>query len=164
MTDIYYSWAWTPHHVAEMEKAEASQSAETSLLILPEQHKPPPTDSALCHFSAFKNGEQHSWIWLFLDQPQAIALRLLPNYLDEDDQVSNLITATLPPRTPGNPPNTYLQVIPKQWLMNWNLPELGIAEVWVGFDHHRFRFSRLLEKSCEQYSVEEFLEKLNHAA
>lgn len=158
--DHYYAWAWTPHLVEQMERAEKTHQ---SGLILPGQPLPEERkgESAIAHFSGFKEGEQYSWIWLFEEQKEALRLRLLPQFLDEDDGAATLITATIPDNPPGQPVNTYLQVVPIRWLQeDWNLLEAGISEVWVGFNFKQFTLDRTLKACTQVYGTEEFLEML----
>lgn len=155
---IFYSWAWTPHRVARMDKKEREKEG---LLILPDTPFET-TDSAIAHFSQIREGKQYSWLWLFEDtdtrsgRVEACALRMLPTCIPDNDPAGTLIDATIPRVPSGNPPETYLQVVPVEWLLDWDLSE--IQEVWLGFNYKVFVRDRSLQASSQVFSTEEFVE------
>ncbi|MGA1114340.1 MAG: hypothetical protein ACO3TI_05260 [Aquiluna sp.] len=120
-----FSWAWTPQYLA---KAENSHSS----LILP-QSTP---DPAFCHFSQMRIGNQFSWLWFFQSEAEAVALRLLQD-LSITDSLAELVALTIPKSLPDCVP-TYLVLVDQRWLASMPLRELGIDEVWVGFDYRRY--------------------------
>jgi hypothetical protein len=155
VTDHYYSWAWTPDYV----RIAAQQDERTAGgIILPASAlaQPQADEAALAHFAGL-NPEELNWIWLFEDQEQAVALRLLPDYCGDEDKSAGLVSATLP-RT--KPPQSYLQILPTSWLLDWSLLELGISEIWLGFSYKLYAKDRRLRASAQVFAVEEFLEKV----
>jgi hypothetical protein len=164
VSDHYYCWAWTPELVAAKEKSDRRAD---SMLILPDSPAwlDKPTEAAIAHFSILKDGEEYSWLWLFQDQNEAIALKILPDFLGEDDPDATMITSTLPPTPPGERSGVYLQPVPATWLKDWQLQELGVHEIWIGFDFRKYRSDRNLRVATTNIlSTEEFLEALRHAA
>jgi hypothetical protein len=136
--EAYHSWAWTPRLVQEKEKHD-------SLLLNPIGSLEP--EAAIAHFNILRNGVEYSWLWLFSDAREAVALRLFPNFLPPEDDMGTLIKATLPPDRAGQPQNCYLQIVPLQWLLTWDLLGNDIQEVWFGFDFRKFKLDRNL-RSC----------------
>lgn len=156
----FYSWAWTPYYVKEAEKAELGDSG----LILPEwvemNKLNPEQDAAIAHWSTIRDGEQYSWIWLFPTLKEAVAVRALTHLLP-DDANRALIEGTIPREPSGTPKLSYVQTVPRQWLLeDWHLTENGIHEVWFGFDHLRFKEVWELKACAQVFSVDEFLEHL----
>lgn len=157
--ETYFTWAWTPYRV---NKAEQTARERESAIILPNQPSWQLSDeSAIAHFSQLRDGDEYSWVWLFPDQPQAVALRLLPRFLPEDDPASTLISSTLPGDRPGQPKECYLQELPADWLSRCGLLEEGIKEIWLGFNYRHFVKDRNLRAATsEVLSTDEFLSLL----
>ncbi len=150
--DHFYSWAWTPHQVYASDKAEQEKE---SILFLPDQATPYTGDAAIAHFSTLRDGAQHSWLWVFAERTEALSVRMLPSFLGEDDPVSTIISSSLPPNEPQKPLATYLQVVPIDWFLQWDLDE--IQEVWLGFNYKQFILDRVLQSAAQVFSTEEFL-------
>lgn len=144
MSDNFYSWAWTPHYVQRAEQAE-------SLLLLPDDSNVQP---ALIHFSKLTlDGEVHSWLWFFESEIEARRLYLLPSVAPTQTDETKIINSTIP----QNGRDRYLQVVPKSWLDGLDLEVNGITEVRIGFDYKAYIRTGEMLKSCQQYSVREFL-------
>ncbi len=158
----YFSWGWTPARVAEMERAEQRRN---SVLILPDSPQSlAQVNPAIVHFSRLVDGQQWAWLWLFKNREEAIALRLLPEFLPDSDPVGTLISATIPKRPPGKPASCYLQVVPDVWLQEWDLLDNEIYEVWLGFDRKRFVLDRMLQSAAQVFGSEEFQTMLRRSA
>lgn len=158
----YFAWAWTPYQVKQLLKQE---SRTESGLILPAT-APVEVEASLCYFSVLRNGLQYSWLWLFETMPQAVALRLLPQYLEEDDPIRDLIESTIPNRSPGEPAKTFVQVVPGRWFIDqWDLDALDINEIWLGFDYRQFIRSGDLKVSTDLIlGADEFVAQLRRSA
>lgn len=136
-----FSWAWTSEYLA--------QTAERpSGLILPSTALPRP-DPAFCHFSQMRDTGEFSWLWFFPDRHQAAALRIMQAMPVRDD-LAELVQLTVPREMPGcqNQP-TFLQVVDAAYLSNLPLRDLGIDEVWIGFDYRRYIGDRNARASVE---------------
>jgi len=81
-------------------------------------------------------GNQFSWLWFFQSEAEAVALRLLQD-LSITDSLAELVALTIPKSLPDCVP-TYLVLVDQRWLASMPLRELGIDEVWVGFDYRRY--------------------------
>lgn len=139
VVEAYVSWAWTAEHVAAVERSH-------SPLILPNT---PAAEPALVHFSRMgTDGEQISWLWLFNDKAEAIALRTLPQFCQGSE--IDLIEATIP-----DSKDVALTLVPSQWLRH--IPD-DIHEVWIGFDWRRYKMDRSLPFATRtRMSAEEFM-------
>jgi hypothetical protein len=146
------SWAWTPQYLAKLEQVAHPQG-----LILPPTAKPAP-DPAFCHFSQMREDGVFSWLWFFSDQQQAAALRTM-QVMPVRDDLAELVQLTVPRSLPDCPNPTYLQVVDADYLRGLPLRDLGINEVWVGFDYRRYIGDRNARASTELVlSAEEFCE------
>jgi hypothetical protein len=161
--DSYYSWGWSPYYVKEAEKKEKNDTG----LILPEwvemNQLNPDNEAAIVHWSTIKDGAQYSWLWLFEEVREAVALRAITEFLPDDSNRA-LIEATIPKDVPGQPKLCYVQQIPRQWLLDWPLIEAGIHEVWLGFDYKKFKEVWELKLCAQVFSVEEFQAHLKRSA
>lgn len=124
------SWAWTPEYLA-------LTAERPSGLILPSTALPQP-DPAFCHFSQMRDTGEFSWLWFFPDRQQAAALRIMQAMPVHDD-LAELVHLTVPQEMPGcQGPPTFLQVVDAAYLAGLPLREMGIDEVWIGFDYRRY--------------------------
>jgi len=153
--ESYISWAWTLEYVAAQRQEELQQNTG---LLLPGMLPPKDNDEAcLVHFNALKGGQEYPWIWLFYTPQEALALRLLQNYLRDDDPVKDIIAAALP--TDKTIKVAYPQIVPIAWFKDAiDLESLGIKEVWIGFDYKKFRKSQgnLQASAQDILSADEF--------
>lgn len=131
LPDPLYSWAWSPQFLAQLEQAEHPQG-----LILPPTAKVAP-EPAFCHFSQMRDTGEFSWLWLFPNQQNAIELRLMQAMPVRDD-LAELVQMTVPRSMPGCSSPTFIQVVDTGYLSELPLPELGINEVWIGFDYRKY--------------------------
>lgn len=159
MSEHYYSWAWSPDYVAQQAKKEQSG------LILPGDYRfsvkeiEQTPEAAIVHFGGLNvEGQEKNWLWLFNEVREAASLRLLPTFAEGRE--IDLIEATLPQDQPGKPPQVYVQIIPREWLLDWRLEEQGISEIWLGFNYKIYAQDRNLLATCQRFSTEEFLEKV----
>lgn len=139
-----------------MQALDAAEIRQATGLILP----PKPTqDSGLVHFSQLSGGVEEAWLWLFPDQRQALAVRCLGEILSDDDPVRDWVASTIPVNRPGEPTQTYVDLIKPQELREWRsrLEFGGIHSVWWGFDYKRFALDRNLKAATlEVFGLEEF--------
>lgn len=148
----YLSWAWTPWQVTQQERQESSK------LILPGDYQwradPAQSDAALVHFSMLTDGDEVSWLWLFSEMKEALALRALPEFAAGGEV--DLIEVTIP----NDPKRCYLQHVPGRWLLDLPLADNGISQVWYGFDYRKYIQDRSLRVASKQYSLEEFQQRV----
>lgn len=128
-----YSWAWSAHYLAQIEQAQHPQG-----LILPPSATAIATpEPAYCHFSQMRDDGEFSWLWLFPNQQNAIELRLMQSMPVRDD-LAELVQMTVPRSMPGCHNPTFIQVVDTDHLSGLPLLELGINEVWIGFDYRKY--------------------------
>ena len=112
-----YAWAWTPEYLGSQ----------------------PSSDPALCRFSDAKAGRAFSWLWFFPDRQQAASLRVMQAMpVHDDDDLPQLVARAIPRELPDCQRPTYLALVDRHWLARLPLQELGIDEVWVGFDYRAY--------------------------
>lgn len=124
LPDNLWTWAWRSSFLAQGEETRSDGG-----IILPSR-KPDDRD-AIAHFSRLDDsGDEQSWLWLFPDKSQAVALRMAADYVG-DPQMSAISQAL--PRGPSDQvqPCTVLNV-PLEWIRS-AIPD-DIHEVWIGFD------------------------------
>lgn len=136
LPDPLVSWAWSADYLAK------SQETSPSGLILPTTS----TDDrpAFVHFSKMADGGEKSWLWLFPDPREALALRTLqvtPGL--KNDPLAQLVALTIPRLVPDCPRATYVQVVDVAHLGGLPLEEMGIHEVWIGFDYTKYAADRI---------------------
>jgi hypothetical protein len=154
-SEVYCSWAWTAQHVAAIGAAERQR--ETGLILPPQVES---DRTHLAHFSTLRDGEQYSWLWLFDNAYEAVAVKQLPSHLSDDDPVGDLIGATLPDESLHGQ-TCYLQSVPRSWFKQIPFAELGIHEIWFGFKWKVFCEDRSLRAATSDIlSAEEFMEAL----
>ena len=129
LSDPLFSWAWTPQYLAKLEEPRSPSG-----LILPQSTLP---DPAFCHFSQMRIDREFSWLWFFPSEKEAAALRLLQDFPLNDD-LAELVSLTIPKSLPDCHTPTYLALVDRRWLARMPLRELGIDEVWVGFDYRAY--------------------------
>ena len=152
LPDLLLSWAWTAAYLRSKNEYEQTESG----LILPGAIANQSEEPALVHFSRMViGGAERSWLWLFDGVGAGVSLKMVPRYAEGAE--ADIIEATLPPPPPGEPSPVVLHYIDVPWLRGLPLSELGIHEVWVGFDYKRFARDRNL-RSCTDaiMSAEEF--------
>lgn len=148
LPDPLYSWAWTPEYLAKQEQPQSPSG-----LILPSSTLP---DPAFCHFSQMRIGKEFSWLWFFPDRQQAAALRVMQSLPIHDD-LAELVALTIPRELPDCHTPTYLALVDQHWLARLPLQDLGIDEVWVGFDYRAYaRDKNPRAAVSEVLSAEEF--------
>ncbi|MBT9318044.1 hypothetical protein [Leptothoe spongobia] len=136
LPDVLYSWAKpvTQNGPSEIEGG----------LLLFQDDRP-----GLIHFSRLVGGDQieRSWLWLSSKPPELISLRLLPSFAKTREIAVEMapIRNALPP----DDKDAYLQVIEKDYLKILPLPDMGIHEIWLGFNYTRYASSLDLPASCE---------------
>lgn len=117
LPDRLYSWAWTPEYLDSQESP----------------------DPALCRFSAARDGGTFSWLWFFPDRQQAASLRVIQALpVHDDDALAKLVALSIPRGLPDRHRPTYLALMDRDWLARLPLQELGIDEVWIGFDYRAY--------------------------
>ena len=118
LPDCLYSWAWTPEYLGKQQES-----------ALP--------DLAFCAFSEERIGRPFSWLWFFPDRRQAASLRIM-QALPVHDDLAKLVALTIPRELPDCHRPTYLALVDRHWLARLPLQELGIDEIWVGFDYRAY--------------------------
>ena len=112
-----YAWAWTPEYLG----------------------KGPSPDPALCRFSEERTGRAFSWLWFFPDRQQAASLRVMQALpVHDDDDLAQLVAMAIPRELPDCHRPTYLALVDQHWLARLPLQDLGIDEIWVGFDYKAY--------------------------
>jgi hypothetical protein len=129
-----YSWAWSAEYLAKVEPEPTTPGG----LLLPRSAAPEP---AFCHFSQLRDGGEFSWLWFFPDPRQATALRLMQT-MPVQDSLAELVQLTIPRELPDCHRPTYLQLVDQRYLGDLPLREMGIDEIWIGFDHARYANDR----------------------
>lgn len=148
-----FSWAWSPQYLAKIEASE-----RPSGLILPPSVPTTPPDAAFCHFSQMRDTGEFSWLWFFSNQHEAVALRTM-QIMPVRDDLAELVQVTVPRSLPDCPNPTFLQMVDVGYLAKLPLRELGIDEVWIGFDYRRYIGDRNPRAAIGQaLAVEEFCE------
>lgn len=126
-----FSWAWSPQYLAQLEQADHPQG-----LILPPTAKPLP-EPAFCHFSQMREDGEFSWLWFFPDRQQAASLRIMQAMPVRDD-LAELVQLTVPRELPDCHNPTFLQLVDVGYLARLPLLDMGIHEVWIGFDYRKY--------------------------
>jgi hypothetical protein len=147
--DPIFSWAWTPWWVQQ-------SLGHKHELILPGKEVEP----ALAHFSRLEGATEVSWLWLFENEREARQLRLLPEVevgFGTRNGELDLIEATIPRAAPGEETRSYIQKSPLKWLKQMPLVELGITEIWYGFNLSDYIKDRRLRLSTVIMEANEFL-------
>lgn len=144
-----HSWAWTSEHIAKA-NSDGLQQTESGLLL--PGAIAVDTTPAYCHFSQIQmGGKEISWLWLFLIPSQAIALRLLPEVSAADDPFIDLVDATVPRD------GTDLVQVDLRYLARQPMEELGIHQVWMGFNWKNYYRDRNLRAAADYiFSADEF--------
>ena len=111
-----YAWAWAPEYLA--------QAAP---------------DPALCRFSEVRVDRTFSWLWFFPGRQQAASLRVMQALpIHDDDALANLVARAIPRELPDCQRPTYLALLDRHWLARLPLQELGVDEIWFGFDYKAY--------------------------
>jgi len=133
LPDLLYSWAWSGAYLTL-----ATDTRTESGLILPN----PTQEPAYCHFSRLSpEGDDISWLWLFETPIEAASLRMMQT-MQLKDALADLVEITIPITLPDCQVPTYLQPADLSYLGRLHLHELGIHEVWLGFDYKRYAAQR----------------------
>jgi hypothetical protein len=115
-----------------MEQADKPQGLILPFTAIPEKPEP-----AFCHFSQMRPEGEFSWLWFFPSRQQAAALRIMPS-LPVNDLLAELVQSTIPRSLPDCPTPTYLQEVDVGYLGSLPLLELGIHEIWIGYDFKKY--------------------------
>ena len=115
-----------------MEQADKPQGLILPFTVIANQPEP-----AFCHFSQMRPEGEFSWLWLFPSRQQAAALRIMQS-LPVNDLLAELVQATIPRSLPDCPTPTYLQEVDVNYLASLPLLDLGIHEIWIGYDFKKY--------------------------
>ena len=151
LPDPIYSWAWSGQYIAL-----ATENKTEAGLILPSQPQAP----AYCHFSRLSpEGEEIAWLWLFSTPIEAASLRMM-QAMQVQDALADLVELTIPTTLPDCSTPTYLQPVDLSYLAGQPLQELGIHEVWLGFNYKRYAAHRSMVTAADLVlPTDEFIQK-----